>query len=83
MEFKVVNRNIPPERENKNDRFRVKYNDRNKFELLQVKITRIADGNVQVFNFKSDSLPDKDSIHFSTTIKDNTLIVNWYGAMPI
>lgn len=82
MQTKIVRRNIPPERENQNDRFRVKYNEKSDFDILQVQISRIADGSVHDYFFKSDMLPDKDSIHFSTAIEDNKFTVIWFGANP-
>ncbi|MEI8007473.1 MAG: DNA-deoxyinosine glycosylase [Bacteroidota bacterium] len=82
MEIKTVNRNIPSARENCNDKFRVKYNDKRAFQLLIVNIMRIHTGETQSFSFKAQSLPDKDSIHFSTSIRNNKLIVTWIGVMP-
>ena len=82
MKTKVVKRNIPLARENQNDRFRVKYNDRNDFDILQVQITRLSDNSVHDYFFKSDTLPDKDSIHFSTAIENVKFKVIWFGANP-
>jgi hypoxanthine-DNA glycosylase len=82
MEIKTVNRNIPADRENCNDKFRVKYNDRKTFHLLIVNITRNQTGETQTFSFKAVTLPDKDSIHFSTAIINNKLVVYWSGASP-
>ena len=82
METKIVRRKIPPERENQNDRFRVQYNDKTSFNKLQVIITRQANNQTQIFDFMSDSLPDNDSIHFSTSLVDDKLKVKWFGAEP-
>lgn len=77
MIVKTVHRNITPARENEHDRFRVKYNDKAAFDILEVVITRKLNGDQQVFRFKSEELPDSDSIHFSTVINANTLVVMW------
>ncbi len=82
MKTKLVKRNIPPDRENQNDRFRVKYNDRSDFNTLHVQITRMADGSVNNYFFRSEALPDKDSIHFSTAIENGKFTTIWYGATP-
>lgn len=82
METKTVNRNIPADRENCNDRFRVKYNDKNFFQLLIVIITRIKTGETQSFSFLANKLPEKDSIHFSTAVVDNKMVIYWSGANP-
>ena len=66
MKTKTVNRVIPENRENKDDRFRVRYKDKGDFDILEVNITRDKTDEVQSFRFKADELPDKDSIHFST-----------------
>ena len=79
MEIKKVNRNIPEYRENSNERFRVQYKDKRKFDLLIVNICRIKTGENQTFEFKSSDLPDKDSIHFSTSINKGKLKVHWKG----
>lgn len=83
METKIVRRNIPAERENQSDRFRVKYNDKTSFKKLQVIITRKANDDIQTFEFMPDSLPDKDSIHFTTSLSGSKLKVEWLGAQPI
>jgi len=82
MEIKTVNRNIPKTRENKNDRFRVKYNDRKSFKSLVVNVTRLHTGEKQSYTFKAEKLPDKDSIYFSTAVINNKLVVHWFGANP-
>lgn len=83
METKIVRRIIPPERENQNDRFRVKYNDKTSFKKLQVIIIRKANEDIQTFDFMPDSLPDKDSIHFTTSLSGNKLKIKWFGAQPL
>ena len=83
MIIKTIRRNIPPKRENNKDLFRVKYNDRSSFERLQVIVKRICDESTQVFEFTSNSLPEKDSIHFTTKVVDNTLQVEWRGSQPL
>jgi hypothetical protein len=82
MNAKLVKRNIPPARENQNDRFRVKYNDRSEFDILQVQITHMADGTVHNYFFRPEVLPDKDSIHFSTAMENGKLTIIWFGANP-
>jgi hypoxanthine-DNA glycosylase len=79
METKEVNRNIPENRENSNDRFRIRYKDKSKFDLLVVNICRLKTNEIQTFRFASKELPDKDSIHFSTSIEKGKLKVNWQG----
>jgi hypoxanthine-DNA glycosylase len=79
VEIKEVNRNIPENRENSNERFRVLYKDKSKFDLLVVNICRSKTNEIQTFNFKSSDLPDKDSIHFSTSIKNRKFQVEWKG----
>ncbi len=79
MKIKEVNRNISENRENSNERFRVRYKDKSKFDFLIVNIRRSKTSEVQTFNFNSSDLPDKDSIHFSTAIKNEELEVEWKG----
>ncbi|MPM09402.1 hypothetical protein SDC9_55719 [bioreactor metagenome] len=79
MEIKEVNRNIPENREDSNERFRVRYKDKSKFDLLVVNICRSKTNEIQTFNFKSTDLPDKDSIHFSTSINNGKFQVDWKG----
>jgi hypothetical protein len=79
MRVKTVNRNIPEYRENTNDRFRVKFNDKNSFDELVVNICRLKTSETLTFKFSSSQLPDKDSIHFSTTIESGKLKVIWKG----
>lgn len=79
MLVKTIRRNIPPERENAKDNFRVQYNNKFDFELLKVIIKRDADNSIQEFEFDSDNLPDNDSIHFTTSVQDDKLIVKWRG----
>lgn len=82
MTIKVIQRNIPAERENKHDRFRVKYNDTIGFSALQVSIKRLATGEMQDFYFDAKKLPSKDSIYFTTSIVKNKLLVTWKDATP-
>lgn len=77
MDIKEVNRNIPENRENNNARFRVRYNDKREFDLLVVNICRLRTNEIQTFEFRSDDLPDKDSIHFSTSIDNGEFHVHW------
>jgi len=79
MKAKTVNRNIPEERENTNDRFRVRYKDKHSFEELIVNICRLKTNEIQTFRFSSSELPEKDSIHFSTTIENGKFKVIWKG----
>lgn len=81
MEIKEINRNIPQERENSNDRFRVKYKDKSKFDILVVNILRIKTNQTKTFRFSSKCLPDKDSIYFSTSINNDKLLINWDGLL--
>lgn len=82
MISKLIERNIPPERENTNDRFRVKYNSRQDFIKLLVKITRLVNGEQQLFEFDANSLPDTDSIYFTTSLMNNKLQVIWHNIVP-
>ena len=82
MEIKEVNRNIPENREDSNERFRVRYKDKSKFGLLVVNICRSKTNEIKTFNFKSSDLPDKDSIYFSTSINNGKFQVYWKGASP-
>ena len=52
MEIKEVNRNIPENRENSNERFRVRYKDKRKFDLLVVNICRTKTDEIQTFEFR-------------------------------
>ncbi len=79
MLIKEIQRNVPEERENQNDSFRVKYNDRKTFDVLKVIVTRITNGERQEFQFSSSELPDKDSIYFTTAVLNNKLKVTWRG----
>lgn len=79
MNIKTVNREIPEYRENSEDRFRVRYKDKTTFDLLIVNIRRLKTNELQSFEFLSTNLPDKDSIHFSTSIKNGKLEVVWSG----
>jgi len=45
--------------------------------MLIVNIRRIKTGETQRFEFKSVDLPDKDSIHFSTSTDKGKFIVHW------
>jgi hypoxanthine-DNA glycosylase len=83
MEIKEVNRNIPENRENSNERFRVRYKDKNKFDVLVVNICRTKTNEIQTFRFNSANLPDKDSIHFSTSIENGKFQVHWKGISTI
>ncbi len=74
---KIINRNIPEERENRNDRFRIRYKDKNTFDILEVNIVQLRTGEKQVFEFTSKELPDKDSIHFTTRVENGKFIVEW------
>ena len=80
---KLIQRNIPPERENTNDRFRVKYNNKNDFDKLEVTITRLASGEQQLFVFERAELPDSDSIYFTTAVVNNKLRVSWRNILPL
>lgn len=83
MEISIHRRNVPPERENKSDRFRVKYNDAQSFQILKVIVTRTSDGSQQTFHFKSEDLPRNDSIHFSTSVQNGKLVIRWTDATPL
>lgn len=80
--IKLIQRNIPPERENTNDRFRVKYNDRTKFDKLEVRIIRLSSGDQQSFIFERFELPDSDSIYFTTSVVNNKLVVSRRNISP-
>lgn len=80
--IKLIQRNIPLERENSNDRFRVKYNNKNDFDRLEIRITRLASGEQQLFVFDSAELPDSDSIYFTTSVVNNKLVVSWRNISP-
>ncbi|MBA2407921.1 MAG: hypothetical protein H0V65_08025, partial [Chitinophagales bacterium] len=77
MNIKTVRRNIPAERENQNDRFRVKYGNKGDFEILKVVITRMKTGEEFLYEFDSHNLTDKDSIHFTTSVVGNQMKVDW------
>jgi len=83
MQTKEVNRNIPENRENSTDRFRVRYKDKSKFDLLVVNICRLKTNETQTFRFTSTELPEKDSIHFSTSIERGKFTVHWQGISNI
>jgi len=82
MTVKLIQRNIPPERENTNDRFRVQYNDKNAFKKLEVKVVRMANGEQQTFEFTASLLPNTDSISFTTSIVKDKLQVTWNSIQP-
>lgn len=77
MVTKTINRSIPEERVNRNDRFRVRYKDKNSFDELEVKIVRLKTGEQVLFKFPANQLPDKDSIYFTTRVVDGRFIVEW------
>ncbi len=77
MTTKTVRRNIPAQRENQNDRFRVKYGDKNVFDILKVIIIRMKTGEEIIYEFDANDLTDKDSIHFSTHIVNSRLEIIW------
>lgn len=79
VKTKTVNRIIPENRENRDDRFRVRYRDKTTFDILEVNIRRNKTDEVHSFRFRSNELPDKDSIHFSTRIKNGKFEVIWKG----
>ena len=81
MVTKTHNRNIPEDRENQNDRFRVKYGDRSRFYKLQVNIIRLKTGESLTYIFNSDDLGMNDSIHFTTTVANGKFMVEWTGNM--
>lgn len=81
MKTKTVNRNIPESRENNNDRFRVKYNDRNSFDKLVINIVRLKTNEKITYIFLSKDLPQQNSIHFTTKLVNKKFIVFWVGAM--
>lgn len=55
--IKKITRNIPLNRENRNDCFRVQYKDISAFKKLQVIVNRFETGDTQVFYFTSSRLP--------------------------
>ena len=79
MSTKTINRNIPEYRENSGDRFRVRYKNKYSFDRLVVNICRDKTNEIQVFTFQSNDLPDKDSIYFSSHIRNNKLHITWSG----
>ena len=83
MIIKTVNRNIPEDRENKNDRFRVRYKDKSTFTTLEVNVVRIKTKETITYKFTSDDLPNKDSIYFTTSVnKKDEFVVDWKGIEP-
>jgi len=82
MTLKHIQRNIPPERENTRDRFRVQYNDKNAFDKLEVTVVRLANGEQQTFQFPASLLPNTDSIYFTTNIVEDKLRVTWNNIQP-
>lgn len=83
MDTKTINRNIPENRENTNDRFRVRYKDKNSFKQLIVNIVRLKTGESKRFKFSSDELPDKDSIYFTTRVLDGKFTVEWKSLLML
>ena len=77
MEIKTITCNIKEYRENTNDRFRVHINEKKHFDILEVNIVRLKTGEKQTFQFSSNELPDKDSIHFTTRVENGKFIVEW------
>ena len=82
MISKRIQRNITPERENIKNRFRVQYNDKMTFDKLEVKVVRLANGEQHTFEFPASSLPNTDSIYFSTTVVSDKLCVIWNSIQP-
>jgi len=82
MISKLIQRNIPFKRENIKDRFRVQYNDKMTFDKLEVKVVRLANGEQQTFEFAASSLPNTNSIYFSTTVVNDKLCVTWNTTQP-
>lgn len=76
-------RNIPENRANRKDRFRVQFKSKKDFEVLVVTINRILTGEVQVSKFKSNDLPDKGSIYFTTFVINGRLTVQWKNINPM
>ena len=77
MDRKIIRKKITEQRENQNDRFRTRYGDRTKFDIMQVEITREKTGETLVFEFNSVDLTINDSIHFSTEIINGKMNVIW------
>jgi hypothetical protein len=77
MDRKIIRKKITEQRENQNDRFRTRYGDRTKFDVMQVEITREKTGETLVFEFNSVDLTVNDSIHFSTEIINGKMNVIW------
>ena len=72
-----MRRNIPPERENSNDRFRVNFGDSSLFDLLEVTICRAFTGQEIVYEFDASNLMNRNSIHFTTYIETLKMVVEW------
>lgn len=83
MRIKTIRQRIPAARENCSDSFRVNFKDRNTLDQLQVIITRLADQSEQTFYFPSSTLPDKDSIHFTTAVVVDKLRITWRKIKPL
>ncbi len=77
--IKETERRVTPERENKNERFRVFYWDRSTFDQLRVTITRTKTNEQRIFIINSNDLPETDSIHFSSSIENNNWKIDWDG----
>jgi hypothetical protein len=77
MIIKEIIRNIPENREDSSERYRIQYKDKNEFDLLVVTINRLKTNEVQTFGFSSKELSNKDSIFFTTTIEKDKLMVIW------
>lgn len=82
MTSKLIQRNIPLERENTKDRFRVQYIDKKAFDKLEVKVVRLANGEQQTFEFPASLLPNTDSIYFTTSVMNGKLQVTWKNIQP-
>lgn len=78
---KLHKRIIPEYRADTGDSFRVKFGDRNDFDILVVSVIRELTNESLVYKFASKSLPATDSIHFSTQITNGKLQVRWKGGM--
>lgn len=78
---KFHKRIIPEYRADTGDSFRVKFGDRNGFDVLVVSVIRELNNETLEYRFASKSLPASDSIHFTTQITNGKLQVRWKGGM--
>ena len=81
MKKKTIRRNISESRELGSANFRVKFNDKNAFDVLQIEITREKTGEKIAYYVESEYLPTTDSIYFYFSITNNELSIRWSNSI--